>query len=58
MPLYEYTALDARGKKRWGTVEAESREAARRRIRAGQLYPVEIAESRARMIRLCPIGRG
>lgn len=48
MPVYEYTALDAGGKKHRGIIDADSRAAARQKIRAGGHYPVTIEESSAR----------
>ena len=44
MPVYEYTALDARGKNTTGIVDAESAAAARQKLRALQKYPVSINE--------------
>ncbi|PIE56391.1 MAG: type II secretion system protein GspF [Desulfobulbus propionicus] len=44
MPLFDYTALNARGKKSKGMIEAESLTAARTRIRSQGLYPVDIKE--------------
>lgn len=40
MPVYEYRALDSRGKRVSGIVEAESLRSARARLRADGLYPV------------------
>lgn len=40
MPVYEYRALDSRGKRVSGIVEAESPRSARARLRADGLYPV------------------
>jgi type II secretion system protein F len=48
MPVYEYKALDGRGRLRKGIVDAESETGARSRIRALGQYPVEIWESSAR----------
>jgi general secretion pathway protein F len=49
MPVFEYTALDANGKKVKGMIEADSQMAARGRIRAQSQYPVEIKESSAKI---------
>lgn len=51
MPVYEYTALDAAGKKHKGVLDADSLPAARQKIRQLGKYPVEIKET-------APKGRG
>jgi general secretion pathway protein F len=45
MPVYEYTALDAAGKKHKGVLDADSLPAARQKIRQLGKYPVEIKET-------------
>jgi len=45
MPVYEYTALDAAGKKHKGVLDADSLPAARQKIRQTGKYPVEIKET-------------
>ena len=45
MPVYEYTALDAAGKKHKGVLDADSLPAARQRIRQLGKYPVDIKET-------------
>jgi len=45
MPVYEYTALESSGKKTKGILDADSITAARQKIRAMGVYPVEIRES-------------
>lgn len=45
MPVYEYTALDPKGKRITGIVNAESPRLARAKLRAEGLYPVEMASS-------------
>ncbi|MCW5198536.1 type II secretion system inner membrane protein GspF [Desulfobulbus sp. F3] len=45
MPVYEYTALDAAGKKHKGVLDADSIAVARQRIRQLGKYPVEIKET-------------
>jgi general secretion pathway protein F len=42
MPVYEYKALDSRGKKVAGIIDAESPRLARTKLRADGFYPVEI----------------
>jgi general secretion pathway protein F len=42
MPVYEYRALDVRGKKVSGIIDAESARLARVKLRADGFYPVEI----------------
>jgi general secretion pathway protein F len=44
MPVYEYTALDIKGKNATGIVDAESASMARQKLRAIQKYPVSINE--------------
>ena len=44
MPVYEYTALDTKGKTITGIIDAEGSVAARQKLRAGGNYPVSIAE--------------
>lgn len=45
MPVYEYTALDAAGKKHKGVLDADSLPAVRQKIRQLGKYPVEIKET-------------
>ena len=45
MPVYEYTALDARGKTLSGILDAESSSAARQKLRTAGNYPVSISET-------------
>ncbi len=45
MPVYEYTALDAAGKKQKGVLDADSMSAARQKIRQSGKYPVDIRET-------------
>lgn len=44
MPVFEYTALNARGKKTRGVVDAEAASAARQKLRARGVYPVSLRE--------------
>ncbi len=45
MPVYEYTALDLRGKTVAGIIDAESSPAARQKLRTSRIYPVTLKES-------------
>ncbi len=47
MPVFEYTAVDAKGRKRQGILSAESPQAARQMLRAKHLYVSAIAQSRS-----------
>ncbi|MFW6052976.1 MAG: type II secretion system inner membrane protein GspF [Desulfosalsimonas sp.] len=44
MPIYEYTALNAKGKTVTDIIDAESTAAARQKLRASRIYPVSIKE--------------
>lgn len=44
MPVFEYTALDKRGKKVSGVLDADGQAGARGRLRATGVYPVELRE--------------
>jgi general secretion pathway protein F len=48
MPVYEYTALDGAGKSRNGIVDADSAVAARNKLRATGIFPVEVKETSVR----------
>ncbi|MCX5834817.1 MAG: type II secretion system protein GspF, partial [Deltaproteobacteria bacterium] len=48
MPVYEYVALDTRGKKLKGIIDAGSLTAARQRLRDSSIYPIEVRESSGR----------
>ncbi|MBW1841841.1 MAG: hypothetical protein JRI75_08615 [Deltaproteobacteria bacterium] len=45
MPVYEYTAIDGKGKTTSGIIDAESAPAARQRIRDSGEFPVSIKET-------------
>ena len=45
MPVYEYVALDSKGKKRTGIMDADSPAVARAKLRESGSYPVEIREA-------------
>jgi len=44
MPVYEYTALDAKGKNTTGIIDAESAPMARQKLRTQRIFPVSIDE--------------
>jgi len=44
MPVYEYKALNAKGKSVTGIIDTESAVTARQKLRASQIYPTEIKE--------------
>jgi general secretion pathway protein F len=44
MPVYEYTALDLKGKTVSGIIDAESSRTARQKLRATKIFPVAIKE--------------
>jgi general secretion pathway protein F len=44
MPVYEYTALDVRGKSITGIIDTESALTARQKLRSSKIYPVSIKE--------------
>jgi len=46
MPVYAYTAIDEKGKKKKGMVEAESYSAARRKLREIDVYLVKLEEAK------------
>ncbi len=45
MPVYEYTALDAKGKTKSGIIDAEGTSAARQKLRSTGFFPVSIKET-------------
>ena len=45
MPVFEYTALDAKGKTTSGIIDAEGSVAARQKLRASGIFPVSIKET-------------
>ncbi len=45
MPVFEYTAINARGKTISGIIDADSENAAREKLRATAVYPVTIQEA-------------
>ncbi|OQY59961.1 MAG: type II secretion system protein GspF [Desulfobacteraceae bacterium 4572_88] len=45
MPVYEYTALDMKGKTVSGILDAESSSAARQKLRGSKIFPISISET-------------
>ncbi len=45
MPVYEYTALNGAGKNATGIIDADSTVAARQRLRATGIFPVDVKET-------------
>lgn len=45
MPVYEYSALNAKGKNVSGIIDAESAVAARQKLRASKVFPVSVKET-------------
>jgi len=45
MPVFEYTALDARGRTTSGIVDAEGAQAARQKLRTSGIFPVSVKET-------------
>ena len=45
MPVYEYTALDKRGKNQNGIIDADSPIMARQKLRGSGVYPIEVKET-------------
>ncbi len=46
MPVYEYTALDAKGKTSNGIIDADGAQAARQKLRTAGVFPIAISEAR------------
>ncbi|MDX9786025.1 MAG: type II secretion system F family protein [Desulfobacterales bacterium] len=51
MPVYEYSALNAKGKSVSGIIDAEGAQAARQKLRNSGMYPVNVNEVEASAIR-------
>jgi len=47
MPVYEYTALDIKGKSTSGIIDADSASAVRQKLRASHIFPTSIQETSA-----------
>lgn len=45
MPVYEYAALNKKGRTKTGVIDAESPAAARKKLRSSNIFPVSIKES-------------
>ena len=56
MPVYEYTALDAKGRTKSGIIDAEGTSAARQKLRSSGFYPVSIQETQEEAERKEPRG--
>ena len=50
MPVYEYTALDAKGKMTSGIIDADGARAARQKLRASGIFPVDVKETQEKEI--------
>lgn len=48
MPVYEYTALDTKGKRCKGIIDADSAPAARAKLRSADIFPVDVRETSVR----------
>jgi len=57
MPVYEYRALDVRGKNLKGIIDAESVFAARQRLRETNIFPVDLKETSIEEKNKVPTGR-
>jgi len=57
MPVYEYRALDIRGKSLKGIIDAESVFAARQRLRETNIFPVDLNETSVEEKNKMPTGR-
>ena len=57
MPVYEYRALDIRGKSLKGIVDADSVFAARQRLRETNIFPVDLKETSVEEKNKVPTGR-
>ena len=51
MAVFEYSALDDRGKKVSGIIDADSAAGARQKLRAARIFPVSVHEARAGEVR-------
>jgi len=54
MPVYEYTALDAKGKTTSGIIDADGAHAARQKLRATGIFPIAIKESQEAPVKKAP----
>ena len=45
MPVFEYTALDDKGKSTSGIIDAEGAQVARQKLRTSGIFPVSIKET-------------
>ena len=58
MPVFEYSALTAEGKKIKGIVDAESILMARQKLRESSTYPIDLKETSAQLRAEAPLGIG
>jgi general secretion pathway protein F len=56
MPVYEYTALDAKGKTKSGIIDADGTSAARQKLRSTGIFPVSIKETQELLEKKAPRG--
>jgi general secretion pathway protein F len=49
MPVYEYTAINSKGKNLKGIINADSAAAARQKLRDTEIYPVKVNETSAKL---------
>jgi general secretion pathway protein F len=54
MPVYEYTALDAKGKSKSGIIDADGTSAARQKLRSTGIFPVSIKETQELLEKKAP----
>ena len=54
MPVYEYTALDAKGKTKSGIIDADGTSAARQKLRSTGVFPVSIKETQELLEKKAP----
>ena len=54
MPVFEYTALDNRGKTTSGIIDAEGAQAARQKLRTSGIFPVSIKETQEEETKKAP----
>jgi len=58
MPVYEYIAMDDRGQKRRGIIDAASAAGARQKLRETRIFPIDLAESSAQKKEGAPARKG
>lgn len=55
MPVYEYSALSAKGKRVKGIIDADSMGAARQKLRETSVYPIDLRETSAKIKDQAPV---